>query len=142
MPQDKPNAPRNRKPRSNVRNDQSKAGAPSELAHVRWLSLAISIALIAISLALRLQPSLIPKGSALASEMFGKVGIVLMCVWLAWPVLETLWRAPSGIALVMASLVVLALFVYRPRTIYVTGPFLAIAAGLAILLGWVRNFKK
>ena len=148
MPQDKPdapqkpNAPQKRKPHSNARNDKSKAGALSDVAHVRWIALILSIVLIAVSLALRLQPSLIPKGSALASDMFGKVGIVLMCVWLAWPALEALWRAPSGIALVMASVVVLALFIYRPRTIYVTGPFLAIAAGLAILLGWVRNFNK
>ena len=154
MPQDKPgapqnpgapknpSAPQNRKPHPNARKDKSKSGAPSDLAHVRWIALSLSIALIAISLALRLQPSLIPKGSALASDMFGKVGIVLMCVWLAWPALEALWRAPSGIALVMAALVVLVLFIYRPRTIYVTGPFIAIAAGLAILLGWVRNLNK
>ena len=154
MPQDKPgapqnpgapknpSAPQNRKPHPNARKDKSRSGAPSDLAHVRWIALTLSIALIAISLALRLQPSLIPKGSALASDMFGKVGIVLMCVWLAWPALEALWRAPSGIALVMAALVVLVLFIYRPRTIYVTGPFIAIAAGLAILLGWVRNLNK
>ena len=95
MPQDKPgapqnpgapknpSAPQNRKPHPNARKDKSKSGAPSDLAHVRWIALTLSIVLIAVSLALRLQPSLIPKGSALASDMFGKVGIVLMCVWLA-----------------------------------------------------------
>ena len=142
MTQSKLPGSQNRKPSVNRKTSKAKVAELSEIGHVRWIALIISICLMAVSLLLRVQPSLIPKGSALASELLGKVGIVLICVWLAWPALEALWSAPSGIALVIASLFVFALFVYRPRTIFVTGPFLAVAAGLAIMLGWIRNFNK
>ena len=114
----------------------------SEMAHMRWMVLAVSIGLMLFALVLRLQPSLLSKDTALASDLFGKVGIVFMCTWLAWPAIEMLWLAPSGMALFIAIVFAAGLSIYNRKTLYVTGPFLAVAAVLAILLGWVRKQKR
>ena len=114
----------------------------SEMAHMRWMVLAVSIGLMLFALVLRLQPSLLSKDTALASDLFGKVGIVFMCTWLAWPAIEMLWRAPSGMALFIAIVFAAGLSIYNRKTLYITGPFLAVAAVLAILLGWVRNQNR
>jgi hypothetical protein len=103
--------------------------------------LAAALGLLAVSTVLRLQPSLLSKDSGLASDAFGKVGIVLMCVWLAWPGMMLLWRSPYGMSLVLGAAVVVGFFVYRPKTLLITGPFLAIAIVLALILGWVRRLK-
>ena len=114
----------------------------NERIHLRWLVLAAGLGLILFAIALHFRPSLFPKDSALASDLFGKVGIVFMCTWLAWPGIEMLWRAPSGAILFFAILFAAGLFVYKPKTLYVTGPFLAVGAILAILLGWVRDKRR
>ena len=114
----------------------------SEMAHMRWMVLAASLGLMLFAVVLRLQPSLLSKDTALASDLFGKVGIVFMCTWLAWPAIEMLWRAPSGMALFIAIVFAAGLSIYNRKTLYITGPFLTIAAVLAILLGWVRNQKR
>ncbi len=123
-------------------NQKSKTQRPvphNEMANVRWLVLIASIGLMLFAVVLRLQPSLLSKDTSLASDTFGKVGIVLMCAWLAWPGIEMLWRAPSGMSLFIAILFAAGLFIYRPKTLYVTGPFLAVAAVLAILVGWISR---
>jgi cation transport ATPase len=143
MPQINPGSGKNRKPTApKSRPANRNNGQQNDLRHVRWIALILSLGLMLISVILRVQPSLLPKGSDLASDAFGKVGIVLLCVWLAWPAIEIIWRAPSGAALVLASVVALGLFVYRPKTIYLTGPFLAIATVLALLLGWLRKLNR
>ena len=114
----------------------------SEMANMRWMVLAASLGLMLFAVVLRIQPSLLSKDTALASEIFGKVGIVFMCMWLAWPAIEMLWRAPSGMALFIAIVFAAGLSIYNRRTLYVTGPFLIVAAALAILLGWIRNQKR
>ena len=120
----------------------SQSTASDERAHVRWLVLAAGLGMMLFAVALHFQPSLLPKDSALAADIFGKVGIVLMCTWLAWPGIEMLLRAPSGAILFFAIVFAAGLFVYKPKTLYVTGPFLAVGVVLAILLGWVRNRKR
>ena len=112
------------------------------MAHMRWMVLAASLGLMLFAVVLRLQPSLLSKDTALASDLFGKVGIVFMCTWLAWPAIEMLWRAPSGMALFIAIVFAAGLSIYNRKTLYITGPFLAVAAVLAILLGWVRKQKR
>lgn len=115
---------------------------PSDMANMRWLVLAVALGLMALALVLRFQSSILPRDAALASDLFGKVGIVFMCAWLAWPAIELLWRAPSGMALFIAILFAAGLSIYNRKTLYVTGPFLAVAAILAILLGWVRKQQR
>jgi len=138
----KPNPPqRKSSSEKNRKTKQSKIAVKSQFNHVRWVALFLAIGLMLVSLVLRMQPSMIPKSSALASDVFGKVGIVVMCVWLAWPAVEALWRAPSGMTLVVAVIFAIGLFVYRPKTIYITGPFLVVATALALLLGWLRKLK-
>ena len=127
---------------ANRKSKQPQQTLRSELAHMRWMVLAASLGLMLFAVVLRIQPSLLSKDTALASEIFGKVGIVFMCMWLAWPAIEMLWRAPSGMALFIAIVFAAGLFVYNRRTLYVTGPFLIVAAALAILLGWIRNQKR
>ena len=131
----KPNrgSPKSRSPQNDVINER---------AHLRWFILAAGLGLMLLAVVLHFQPSLLPKDSALASDVFGKVGIVLMCTWLAWPGIEMLLRAPSGAILFIAIFFAAALFVYKPKTLYVTGPFLAVGAVLAILLGWMRDRRQ
>ena len=109
------------------------------MANMRWLVLIAAIGLMLFAVVLRLQPSLLSKDTALASDLFGKVGIVFFCVWIAWPAIELLWRSPSGIALTVAIAFAAGLSVFNRKTLFVTGPFLAVAAILAVLLGWIRN---
>jgi hypothetical protein len=119
--------------------NRSRPPASKELSHVRWIVLILAIGLVFFSLLLRLEPSLIPKGSSLASDAFGKVGIVLFCMWLAWPAVEMVWRSPSGTALAVAFALSVGLFLYQRKTIYFTGPFLIVATVLALLLGRIRR---
>jgi hypothetical protein len=132
-------------PRHNEKNPKQKQlqRAPrSEIAHTRWLVLAAGLGLILFALVLKIQPSLLSKDTALAADIFGKVGIVFMCTWLAWPAIEVIWRAPSGVALFISIAFSAGLFVYRPKTLWITGPFLVVATVLAILLGWIRNQRR
>jgi len=94
------------------------------------------------AIVLRLQPSILSKDTALASDLFGKVGIVFLCSWLAWPAIEMLWRAPSGVALFVAIAFAAGLSIYNRKTLAVTGPFLAVAAVVAVLLGWLRSSRR
>ncbi len=127
---------------ANRKSKQPQQTLRSELALMRWMVLAASLGLMLFAVVLRIQPSLLSKDTALASEIFGKVGIVFMCTWLAWPAIEMLWRAPSGMALFIAIVFAAGLSIYNRKTLYVTGPFLIVAAALAILLGWIRNQKR
>ena len=111
----------------------------SEMANMRWLVLIAAIGLMLFAVVLRLQPSLLSKDTALASDLFGKVGIVFLCVWIAWPAIELIWGSPSGIALTVAIAFAAGLSVFNRKTLFVTGPFLIVAAILAVLLGWIRN---
>ena len=132
----KPNRSGSSKPKS----PQNIVG--NERAHVRWMVLAAGLGLMLLAVVLHFQPSLLPKDSSLASDVFGKVGIVLMCTWLAWPGFEMLWKAPSGAILFVAIIFAAGLFVYKPKTLYVTGPFLVVGVVLAVMLGWVRNLRR
>ncbi len=114
----------------------------SEMANMRWLVLAAALGLMLFALVLRLQPSLLSKDTALASDLFGKVGIVFLCVWIAWPAIELLWRSPSGIALTASIAFAAGLSVFNRKTLFITGPFLVVAAILAVLLGWIRNKNR
>jgi hypothetical protein len=115
------------------------APPPSEWTHVRWIALVLSICLMAGAVLLRINPSLLPRSSALISELLGKVGIVVFCLWLAWPAIVAMLRLPSGVALGVASLFAFGLFLYRSKTIYITGPFLIIAAAVAFAMSWIRR---
>ena len=136
------NVPRASSPKPAGQGTKKQPPPPSEMASVRWLVLAAALGLMAFAMLLRLQPSLLTKDTALASDLFGKVGIVFMCTWLAWPAIEMLWRAPSGIVVFLAILFAAGLSIYNRKTLYVTGPFLAVAAVLAILAGRLRNQKR
>ena len=106
---------------------------------LRWGMLAVGLTMLATSLVLRIQPSLLSKGTSLIADLFGKVGLVFLAAWLAWPAVIALRKAPGGMLVLAGAMATMLLFVYRPRTIYLTGPFIGIAAGLAIIVGWIRK---
>jgi len=134
--------PNHRNTQRNPKQKQLQQAQRSEMAPTRWLVLAAGLGLMLFALVLKIQPSLLSKDTALASDIFGKVGIVFMCTWLAWPAIEMIWRSPSGVALFISIAFSAGLFVYRPKTLWITGPFLAVAAVIAILMGWVRNQRR
>ena len=106
---------------------------------LRWGMLAVGLTMLTTSLVLRAQPSLLPKDTSLIADLFGKVGLVFLAAWLAWPAVIALRKAPGGMLVLAGVMATMLLFVYRPRTIYLTGPFIGIAAGLAISVGWIRK---
>lgn len=134
----RPDGSSNRKPPRSTQPTQLK----SQYGHVRWIALALAIVLLLCSLVLRFQPTLLPKGSELASDIVGKVGIVTLCVWFAWPALETIGRAPGGFALVFGGIFTIILFIYQRKTILITGPILIVAIGMAYAVTWLRKFKQ
>jgi len=44
--------------------------------------------------------------------------------------------------LMIACILVVGLFVYRPKTIWVTGPFIAVAVVTAMVRGWLRKHRR
>ena len=107
----------------------------------RWLALIFGLVLLGAGLSMRFAPSLWDGQHWLASDTFSKVGLVLVCMWLAWPAVEAIRRAPGGTMLMIACTLVLGLFVYRPKSIWVTGPFIAVAIGTAMVRGWLRKHR-
>jgi hypothetical protein len=121
-----------------------KAPSPEQDASVvifRWGMLVVGALLVIASLILKMEPSLLPKGSAAASELLAKVGLVFISAWIAWPAIAAVKQAPGGMLVLVGGFATVMLFVMRPRTIYLTGPFILIAAVLAILVGWLRRLR-
>lgn len=108
----------------------------------RWLALASGVVLLVMGLSMRVAPAIWDGQRWLVSDTLSKVGLVLVCVWLAWPAVEAIRRAPGGAMLLIACTLVVGLFFYRPRTILITGPFLAIAIGLALVRGWIQKMRS
>lgn len=106
---------------------------------LRWGMLAVGLTLMTTSLVLMAQPSLLSRDTSLIADMFGKVGLVFLAAWLAWPAVIALRKAPGGMLVLVGVMATMLLFVFRPKTIYLTGPFIGIAAGLAIIVGWIRK---
>lgn len=129
-------------PASPPRSNKRPVGAgnnPLEHLYMRWVVLAIAGLLLVSSLSLRMRPSLLPRDTLLASDILGKVGLVMLCTWLAWPALVALWYAPGRIMLAGSLAVTAIMFVYNPKTLYFLGPFLVVAIVLATLAGWFRR---
>jgi len=108
----------------------------------RTLALISGVVLLTLGLWMRFAPALWEGQRALESDLLSKVGLVLICTWLAWPALEAIRRAPGGATVMIACLLALGLFLYRPKTIYLTGPFLAVAIGVAMFRGWLAKSRR
>ncbi len=108
----------------------------------RWLALIFGIALLCIGLSMRFAPAVWDGQRWLASDTFSKVGLVLVCMWMAWPAIEAIRRAPGGAFLMIACTLVFGLFVYRPKTILITGPFIGVAIVAALVRGWLRKNRN
>ncbi|MFM2220077.1 MAG: hypothetical protein RL240_4395 [Planctomycetota bacterium] len=102
----------------------------------RWLALIIGSVLLFIGLSMRFAPAVWDGQRWMASDTFSKVGVVLLCMWMAWPAVEAIRKAPGGAILMIALTAVLMLFFYRPKTILFTGPFISLAIAIALLRGW------
>jgi hypothetical protein len=107
----------------------------------RWMALIAGVVLLCMGLSMRFAPAIWDGQRWLATDTFSKVGLVLICMWLAWPAVEAIRRAPGGTMLMIACTLVFGLFVYRPKTIFVTGPFIAVAVVTAMLRGWLRKHR-
>lgn len=127
------NSPRTNKPKPLPKS------APLEPQFMRWVVLAIAVVLLLSSFSLRMRPSLLPRDTLLASDILGKVGLVMLCTWLAWPALVSLWHAPGRILLLGTFAITAIMFIYNPKTLYFLGPFLVVAIVLATLAGWIRR---
>ncbi|MEI8211393.1 MAG: hypothetical protein WCI02_04555 [Planctomycetota bacterium] len=111
------------------------------MVSARWLALVLGIGLTLAGLSMRMAPAIWDGQRWLASDTLSKVGLVLICMWLAWPGLEAIRKAPGGAMLMIACTFAMGLFFYRPKTIYITGPFLAVAIGVAFLRGWIQKSR-
>lgn len=108
----------------------------------RWLALTFGVALLCVGLSMRFAPTVWDGQRWLASDTFSKVGLVLVCMWMAWPAVEAIRKAPGGALLMVACAFVFGLFMYRPKTILFTGPFIAVAIAVAMLRGWLEKKRR
>lgn len=61
----------------------------------RWMALIFGIVLLSVGLSMRFAPAIWEGQRWLASDTFSKVGLVLVCMWLAWPAVEAIRKAPA-----------------------------------------------
>ena len=108
----------------------------------RWLALIIGVALLLVGLSMRFAPAVWDGQRWMASDTFSKVGVVLLCMWMDWPAVEAIRKAPGGAILMIALTAVLMLFLYRPKTILFTGPFISLAIAMALLRGWWQRSSR
>jgi hypothetical protein len=109
---------------------------------VRWGMFAIGATLMALSLLLKWQPSLLPRGTDSAIDLSARVGLICLASWLAWPVFATIKKAPGGILLIAGVMFTVIMFAVRKQSIYILGPYMAIAIIAALILGWIRKTKR
>lgn len=105
----------------------------------RFLALVFGSALLLLGLSMRIAPQVWDGQRWLASDTLSKVGLVLIATWLAWPALESIRRTPGGATLLVACTAVFGLFLYRPKTLFLTGPFLAVAILVAYIRRWLAR---
>ena len=98
----------------------------------RWLALTLGVGLLLVGLSMRFAPVVWDGQRWLASDSIGKIGLMLLSMWVAWPGIEAIRRAPGGPVLLVACGFVFLLFLQRPKTLLFTGPFIAIAIGIEI----------
>lgn len=109
---------------------------------VRWGMFTIGATLMALSLLLKWQPSLLPRGTDSAIDLSARVGLICLASWLAWPVFATIKKAPGGILLIAGVIFTVIMFAVRKQSIYILGPYMAIAIIAALILGWIRKTKR
>ncbi len=98
--------------------------------------------LIFAGVTLRIVPSGLDGGGWLTGAIFTKVGIMLVVMWLAWPGIEAVRRTPGGATVLLCLAFGFVLFFYRPKTIFLTGPFLLVALAAAFLRSWISRRLK
>lgn len=113
----------------------------SSASFVRWGMFFIGAALMALSLLLKWQPSMMPRGTDSAIDVSARVGLICLASWLAWPVFATIRRAPGGLLLIAGVVFTFVMFSVRKQSIYILGPYMAIAIIAALILGWIRKSK-
>ncbi|MFN7876072.1 MAG: hypothetical protein ACK5PB_12185 [Pirellula sp.] len=114
----------------------------STASFVRWGMFSIGAVLMALSLLLKWQPSLMPRGTDSAIDISARVGLICLASWLAWPVFATIKRAPGGILLIAGVIFTLIMFSVRKQSIYILGPYMAVAIVAALILGWLRKTRR
>lgn len=114
----------------------------SSASFVRWGMFSIGAALMTLSLLLKWQPSLMPRGTDSAIDVSARVGLICLASWLAWPVFATIKRAPGGLLLIAGIIFTLIMFSIRKQSIYILGPYMAVAVVAALILGWIRKSKR
>ena len=108
----------------------------------RILALIIGLLFLGFGLSMRMSPQMWDGQRVLASEPLNKVGLTLLSVWLAWPAIESIRKTPGGAILLVACTASFGLFLFRPKTILFTAPFLAIAIAVAYARQWLSRPPK
>jgi hypothetical protein len=107
----------------------------------RWTLFSIGVIALLLSVAIRFQPEWFPKGWKVAFDLLGRVGIVCVATWLAWPLLMSLNKLPGGILLVFGIMLTMILFTVRKQSIYLLGPVMAVIVILTMGASWIRRWK-
>ena len=114
----------------------------SSESFVRWGMFAVGASLVSLSLLLKWQPSLLPSGTDAVIDLTARVGLICLASWLAWPVFMAVKKAPGGMLLIIGIFFTAFMFIVRKQSIYILGPYMAIAIAAAMILGWIRRMKK
>lgn len=108
---------------------------------VRGMLLALALGALVCSLMLRFNLDWFSGGSLAVSELMGRVGLVLLCGWWAWPTFKHIRSAPGGFLVLITSFVAAILFIARPKSALLIVPVVLALAAVASLLGWFRRLK-
>ena len=107
----------------------------------RWMLFFIAVAALACSGILRWKPELLSQGGLAVSELSGRIGLVLLCGWFAWPTFRHVRSSPGGFIVMVISFVAAILFICRPKSALLIVPIAILAGAIVSLLGWFRKFK-
>ncbi|MFN9605226.1 MAG: hypothetical protein ACK6A7_17500, partial [Planctomycetota bacterium] len=76
----------------------------------RVLALVLGIVFLGLGFSMRLAPQGWDGQRWLATDSLSNVGLFLVCMGLAWPVIESIRKTPGGAMLLVASTAVFGLF--------------------------------
>lgn len=117
----------------------------SRTEQFQWQRAATAVMAVALTVAagiLHWSPQLDPSSAKFMSGMLWKIALVLALAWVAAPQLEKIgWQRLRG-TMLLAVIVVVALYAIRPRIGAIAAVVLASGSAIYAVLGWFRKLPK
>lgn len=108
----------------------------------RGVLLFLAFVFLGVAGFLRFNPDWLSQGSLAVSELTGRIGLVLLCGWFAWPTFRHVRAAPGGLLVIVLCFVAAILFIARPKSALLIVPVVITAGSVVSLLGWIRRGRS